>query len=69
MSTIAAYMDHLTASQQARDDFARDPVGAMTKFGLNAADQAVVSTRDPVKIRAAAAKEDAARDRVLSITF
>jgi hypothetical protein len=67
--TIAAYMDHLTNSKQARDEFHADPAGAMTRFGLSAADQAIVMTRDPAKIRAAAAKEDATRDRAMQITF
>jgi hypothetical protein len=49
---IAAYMKHLTDDANARAEFHRDPEGAMTRFGLNSEERAIVTTRDPAKIRA-----------------
>jgi Aromatic-ring-opening dioxygenase LigAB, LigA subunit len=66
--TIAAYMAHLTSDKSARDEFHRDPEGAMTRFGLSAEDRAIVATRDPAKIRAAVAKVEPKRSQ-LPITF
>jgi hypothetical protein len=65
---IAAYMRHLTDDPNARAEFHRDPEGAMTAFGLNAEERAIVATRDPGKIRAAVAKT-AAQPGPLVITF
>ena len=66
---IAAYMQHLTDDANARAEFHADPEGAMTKFGLNAQERAVVATRDPAKIRAAVAKVDPKRGPSVPITF
>ena len=41
---IAAYMKHLADDAEARAEFERDRTAAMTKFGLNAQDQAIVAT-------------------------
>jgi hypothetical protein len=65
---IAAYMKHLTDDPNARAEFHADPEGAMTRFGLNAEERAIVATQDPAKIRAAVAKT-APQPGPLVITF
>jgi hypothetical protein len=66
--TIAAYMQHLTDDTSARAAFHSDPEGAMTKFGLNAEERAIVATRDHAKIQAAVAKTAPAHGPLV-ITF
>jgi hypothetical protein len=66
---IAAYMDLLTSSRSARDEFRADAQAAMIKFGLSEQERAVIATRDAAKIRAEVAKVDPNRAKALHITF
>lgn len=65
---IAAYMQHLTGDPSALAEHRRDPKAAMTKFGLSAADQAIVSSGDHEKIREAVAGATAELARTMVIT-
>jgi len=68
-SKIGDYMDHLTENKLPQDAHKADPQAAMTRFGLNAAERAVVATGDHEQIRTAVAKADPTRVRPLHITF
>ena len=66
---IAAYMQHLADSAAARAEFQKDKTAAMTKFGLNAEDQAIVASGDHARIRAAVASSDQKLSKAMPIVM
>ncbi|HST25060.1 MAG TPA: hypothetical protein VLJ76_03630 [Gaiellaceae bacterium] len=66
---IAAYVQLLATSAEARAEFKTDPDGAMESFGLSVEEQTVVASGNPDEIRAAVAQVDPDLARRLHIVM